>query len=230
MRIRCTGNHAWLYQWDLDQRVMLEECPSAIEVQFSSASDGTEHSLKVKPYTVDNCTYADVPNILLQHAGNITAYICDIDGKTLYTKIIEVRPKEKPDDYVYTETEVLSYETLSKRIDELEKNGVSEEQIKAAVDKYLEENPIDTGVPDVDGAEDGSVLTIENGKAEWKQLPKYDGEYEVTPSTDNARVLQTGQKFVDADIKVKKIPFYEFDNTAGGTTIYIGSEDELIIE
>jgi hypothetical protein len=60
---------------------------------------------------------------------------------------------------VYTETEVLEYRTLKKRIDEIEKNGVSEAQIATAVEKYLEENPVDTGVK----FEPDHTLTLQNG-------------------------------------------------------------------
>ena len=146
MRVRCTSNHAWFYQWDLDQRLMLEECPSGIEVQYASVSDGTDRTFVADPYELDGCTYADVPNILLQHAGNINVYVCDVAGHTLYAKLIRVLPKEKPDDYVYTETEVKNYETLAARIDEIEKNGVSDQQIATAVEKYLDENPVDSGI------------------------------------------------------------------------------------
>ena len=58
----------------------------------------------------------------------------------------------------------------------------------------------------------------------------YEGEYEVTPSTDEAQTLHTAQKLLTKDVTVHKIPYYEMDNESGGITIYIGSDEELVIE
>lgn len=51
----------------------------------------------------------------------------------------------------------------------------------------------------------------------------YEGEYEVTPSTEQ-KVLETKQKFMEDDVTVRKIPFYEVTNETGGTTVTIGRE------
>lgn len=54
----------------------------------------------------------------------------------------------------------------------------------------------------------------------------YDGEYMVTPSPE-AQVLETAKKLMKDDVTVKKIPFYNVSNTAGGSTVYIGKEVEI---
>lgn len=54
--------------------------------------------------------------------------------------------------------------------------------------------------------------------------PPYDGEYEVTPSTENEVILKTSNKLMLADVQVKKIPYYDVTNSTGGSTVYIGSE------
>lgn len=58
----------------------------------------------------------------------------------------------------------------------------------------------------------------------------YDGAYVVTPKADVAQTLPTAQRYLLQDVNVKKIPYYEVDNAAGGSTIYIGADDEIIIE
>lgn len=55
-------------------------------------------------------------------------------------------------------------------------------------------------------------------------LPKYEGDITVTPQVDNAQVLNTANKFVGKDIKVKAIPEYEVSNDSGGNTFIIGKE------
>lgn len=54
-------------------------------------------------------------------------------------------------------------------------------------------------------------------------LDWYEGDYEVTPKPE-AQTLQTAQKTMRDDMTVKAIPYFDVSNTAGGKTIYIGSE------
>lgn len=58
---------------------------------------------------------------------------------------------------------------------------------------------------------------------EGGEYPFYEGEYEVTPSTEE-QILKTAKKSLNEDIKVKNIPYFEVSNNAGGTTVTIGNE------
>lgn len=49
----------------------------------------------------------------------------------------------------------------------------------------------------------------------------YNGSYSVTPSSESL-TLETAAKFLDADIRVEKIPYAEVSNNSGGTTVTIG--------
>ena len=53
--------------------------------------------------------------------------------------------------------------------------------------------------------------------------PVYDGPYEVTPKV-TAQTLQTAQKFMQEDVSVRAIPYFDVSNQAGGNTIYIANE------
>ena len=79
-----------------------------------------------------------------------------------------------------------------------------------------------SNLPKVSGEDDGKVLTVFGGEWCAKELPKYDGEYLVTPQTDEDITLQTAQKMLDADIKINKIPYFEVTNNLGGKTATIG--------
>ena len=57
----------------------------------------------------------------------------------------------------------------------------------------------------------------------------YTGDYEVTPKT-TAQELLTRQKFMADDVTVYAIPYYEVGNNSGGSTVYIGGKDEILIE
>ena len=53
-------------------------------------------------------------------------------------------------------------------------------------------------------------------------FPKYEGEYEVTPSLAEDITLNTAKKLMTDDVTVKKLPRYDVANEAGGTTVYLG--------
>lgn len=56
-----------------------------------------------------------------------------------------------------------------------------------------------------------------------EDIPVYDGEYEVTP-TPEGQTLETAGLLMEKDTTIRAIPVYEVSNTAGGTTVYIGTE------
>lgn len=51
----------------------------------------------------------------------------------------------------------------------------------------------------------------------------YKGSYEVTPKA-GPQTLPTAEKYMEEDVRVKGIPYYETSNAAGGNTLYIASE------
>lgn len=122
----------YLTQWDKDQRVVMTDAPEGVKVHFASNMD-REGAYVVRPYTEDGATYADIPNIVLTHAGIVNVYIY-ADGRTIYAWHMAVRKREKPADYVYTETELLTWEALDERIKKLEKNTGSGGGILAETD------------------------------------------------------------------------------------------------
>lgn len=51
----------------------------------------------------------------------------------------------------------------------------------------------------------------------------YDGSYEIIPKVDE-QMIPTAQKFMTRDVTIKKIPYFDVGNTAGGSTVYIANE------
>lgn len=51
----------------------------------------------------------------------------------------------------------------------------------------------------------------------------YYGSYEVIPTTDE-QVLHTKSKYMEDDVTVRAIPYFETSNQTGGDTVYIASE------
>lgn len=151
-----------LYQWEQGRRLELIPLPNMRIDAVHFSNFGDTEALVVEPRKENGMIVADIPNILLQSGQNLVVYTVNVSEnlvETLRDCTFSVRNRAKPSDYVYTEVEILNYQTLEKRISAVEENGVSEEQIASAVEKYLEENPVDVGVQ----FETDSTLILENG-------------------------------------------------------------------
>lgn len=155
------------YQWDIDRQLIIEDA-AIDEVHFCNRLSNC--SLVCGVYEKDGLRLVNVPNILLQSSREIRAYAyCGC-----YTRIekrFKVNARSKPEDYIYTETEIKSYADLEQRIDEIEKNGVSDEVIKEAVSDYLENNKIETGATAEQAAQ------IEANSAAIEELESKQADY-----------------------------------------------------
>lgn len=119
-KIALVGGH--LYQWDTDRKVKICGCgcTAVDEVHFSNPRDPT--ALKIEPVEEDGELVASIPNILLQKPKSINVYVVvasENGERTAYNKTFSVRPRERPEDYVYTETEHFHFDTkLNKNLGE----------------------------------------------------------------------------------------------------------------
>lgn len=119
-----------LTQWDKDRKVIVTGFEGGAEVHF--ASPGDDHGAYVVELTGGE---AAVPNILLTMAGVINVYVYPAD-RTVFAAALPVMAREKPDDYIYTETEVLSYKTLNEKIGDLAKlTTTARENLVAAINE-----------------------------------------------------------------------------------------------
>lgn len=121
------------YQWDIDRKLIIED-DSITQVHFCNKT--FDNSLVCEVRSEGDLRVVDVPNLLLQEDWSINVYAYD-EYYTKYSERFEVVKRSKPDSYVYTDTEILSYQTLLDRMDEVDAN------IASAVDTYLEENPVE---------------------------------------------------------------------------------------
>lgn len=113
-----------LYQWDSNIKLLVDENFGSIDaVHFASRFSRT--SLSKKIVVENSVSYVVIPNILLTKSYDIFVYAYvhgDNGNYTKFEKTFEVISRPKPSDYVYTETDVLNYLTLSNRIDLLSGN------------------------------------------------------------------------------------------------------------
>lgn len=105
---------SYLYQWDINQRVILDSYPELTEVHiylqrpgyYAKAKPEDRESLRVIPYREDGHVYADIPNDLLLFYGDLHLYLCVIGNgrfETIARKLIKIRHREKPASYIYSD-------------------------------------------------------------------------------------------------------------------------------
>lgn len=104
------------YQWELDQRVIIDGYKPGTRVEFSARYDCKNSAIPVSSYEEDGHVYAPVPNILLQAAGYIRVYVSPSAGdpQKPQEKDIRVIRREKPENYEYSETPSL---TIDNKLD-----------------------------------------------------------------------------------------------------------------
>ena len=129
------------YQWDIDRKLIVKD-GSIDKVHFCNRTGSC--SLVRCVYEVNGTYLVDVPNIILQDNYRLNVYGYD-RNYTKHSQSFTIVARTRPEDYVYTEQEQAQWEALEERIDQIEKNGVSDETVANAVKGYLEENPVDTG-------------------------------------------------------------------------------------
>lgn len=142
MKVKLYGDLSYFWQWDLNRKLVVEDDGVCSQVHFCN---GTGPALVCPVRDENGLRVADVPNILLQKAEQVKAYLyteAEDGSRTRRFYRFDVLARSKPEAYVYTETEVLNYSSLVSRIDQIERNGVSDEQIASAVFSYLAENPV----------------------------------------------------------------------------------------
>ena len=157
--MRLLDGRSYAYQWDSNIYVILPKAKMGEEIHFAHRKD--KKALVVNAIEIDSIIVAEVPNLLLQRAGFIQVYhfISDKKGnRTINRDELKVLEREKPDDYLYEESEIWSWEYLDKRITELEKT-ISEEAVDTRAFNLLIEEDMLPAVYTTNGA----ILTDQNG-------------------------------------------------------------------
>ena len=172
-----TGKDSF-YQWDTNQYLEAEGLAENQEVHFCRKHDTVALVCRVRK--ADGKLIVDVPNELLQTGEPITAYVFTRDetgNRTCHAQSFNVLPRVKPADYVYTQTEVLSYQQLDVRLNALEGEGLSK-----AVADYLEKNPVQAGATAEEAAQiQRNKENIEKAvKSVNGSLPDQNGNVSIT--------------------------------------------------
>ena len=217
------------YQWDIDQKITSTDFAVGDEIHFHNLKQST--ALVVRAYELNGKVVADVPNILLQSSHSLTAYRYFTDKNGQYTideQIFSVRQRAKPDDYVYTETEVLNYNTLDKRITTLEENGGSGggimDETDPTVPDWAKQPTKPTYTADEVGAYTKSEVDVKIGTVE-SQTEIIKTDVEGIQKQINEHAHFKGYKATNAEILEIEATLNDFAYSAESGTKWIYSED-----
>ena len=203
MELSICGTRPHFYQWDVNQRIMLKDAPAGSYMNFGRPDGGT---YVVEAVEENGAVFAAVPNAWLQLSGQLHVYVRTAD-QTEYHTTLFVAPRNKPDSYVYEETEILAYETLDARLKRLEGEGLAQ-----AVADYLEKNPV-TGSRLSIGVVELLAEKWEGSASPYSQVVTIPGvtpysQVDLTPSVEQLAI------FHDKDLA------FVTENDDGVVTVY----------
>lgn len=178
-----------LWQWDTGRKLTVDA--DCTQVHFSNKVFGRSIDVDV----MDGV--AIIPDILLQTDKELTAWAfvgISENGYTKISKSFKVNRRNKPADYVFTQTEQTTLSEILERIDDLEAMQ-DPDAIKNAVEDYLEQNPVEAPVKSVNGKSGEVELTAEDVGAisqddlqeatnEALAQAKASGEFDGQPGRD----------------------------------------------
>lgn len=123
-----------LYQWDTGRLIFVEPDNGydVHEVHFTTKK--MDFAYVVKTYIENGGTYCAIPNVILQQYQDLICYEVRENGageQSVSTTKFDIIKRNRPIDYVYTESEKYAYEELENQFKTLEEDL---EETKSNVD------------------------------------------------------------------------------------------------
>lgn len=112
-----------LYQWEIGRKIQIIPPPNTRVDRVEFSHKGDAEALCVAITEENGVMEANIPNIILQSSERVLVYlVCTPDGcmETTTFCVLPVISRPKPSDYVYTETEVLTWRSIDSRVKALE--------------------------------------------------------------------------------------------------------------
>ena len=194
--LRIENGRTKFYQWDVDQRLVVDT-PDIGEVHF--ANYATSPALVCEVYEENGERLVNVPNILLQQPRTLIAYGCCAECVRAEVRF-DVDARQKPADYVYTETEIKKYSDLDERIANLEAGF---ENVESGIFRVRLESLTD-GVPKVDKTFAEIQAALDEGML-------------VELASDIARYPFVATQYITVGTEMRRA--HVFDTVTGGTQL-----------
>lgn len=156
-----------LTQWDVDRYITINGLDELADTEIHIASDSDSYgAYVVLPESGDSGTTAVIPNIVLTYAGMVNIYVYQ-NKRTIYHTAIPVTAREKPDDYIYTPSEVDGYirikeEEAKRQAAEAMREATEAERAAAEADREVAEDEREAAEAERVAAEEARVKAEED--------------------------------------------------------------------
>lgn len=209
------------YQWDLNRKLLVGDS-SITQVHFSNRNRDTALVLEV--YELDGRRVVDVPNILLQEDCLIDAYAY-LDDHTRRRCAFKVARRPKPEEYEYTETEVLTFSKMMERAEEAA-NAADESAGKAADSEQAAKTSEGNAAASATAAETAKTEAVEAaedakasaGNAATSEQAAKTSEEAAAASANRAEEIVNNAAWIEAKIDEKgHLIVTQSDNFNGAT-------------
>lgn len=235
-----------LWQFDYGQQLQILgiELPDVFEAHFSNDPTGESKT------QIGQGGVVAIPDEYLLNSGYLYVWVylhtSATDGETRYQIKVKIRERATPSDTPPTpqQQDVIT-EAIAALNDGVTRSEAAAEAAAEAADMFpaggmtgqilakASNADYDThwinneggGGALPSGGTDGQYLVRSSAAQEgaiWRDLPIFDGSYEVTPLPYMETIMQTQRTYLDRDIVVKEIPYAEVTNEKGGLTATIG--------
>ena len=126
MNFQLENKQTQCWQWDVNQRIIVNEIEETQQksLYFLIGHERSTGGLyKVKVEFEEDVGYARIPDEVLQREGYINAYLYEeLAGTTRKAWGFSVRKKQRPQDYVYTETDIRTLAFIEEQFKNLEEH------------------------------------------------------------------------------------------------------------
>lgn len=128
MKIKLENGQLYCWQWETNQRLVIDTL-EGYEAENLICKMGILKDkigiVEVQVYEENGKIFSNIPDVLLQYEGLVEAWVqtnSEFSSATLAYWRFRVKKRERPEDYIYTEIDVLTWQELDKRITVLEEN------------------------------------------------------------------------------------------------------------
>lgn len=182
--LRISDGRKNFYQWDLNQKLIVDDS-AVTQVHYCNSPDGEALVVEVKN------GLADVPNIFLTECWTILAFA--FDGNSVREAYaFKVEPRAKPVDYIYTPTEVHTWDELNQKINDLVGFDLYDYYTKDEVNQLIGEIDLSayakkTDIPSLDGYAKETYVDNAIAAIPETDLSNYYTKTETNSAINNAK-------------------------------------------
>lgn len=227
-----------LKQWDFGQELLIKGTGiqgKTVEVHFALERDDV--ALRMLGTVENGNITVLIPDTLLQVGNSIYAYVYqseEMAGKTTHKIFMHVSPRAKPEDYTEKEfknalQQVLTIAQSVREDADAGKFNATDEQVRTAVNAYMEENPVaitvDKTLTQSDKAADAKATGDKFLQYAIKNTVTGESPVAITDSAEeklqDLKLFGKSEQLTTKGVNLIPFPYVDKDMTKNGVTFTV---------